>query len=201
MIPDRPRVVLTGAGGGLGRAFAERLASRGASLLLSDIDSAGLDETARLVKSGGGTPHTMTCDVAKASEVETMHQRATELLGGVDLVINNAGVAVGGAVGEVPLADWDWIMGINLWGVIYGCHYFLPEMRARGRGHILNVASIAAFACAGEMGPYNVTKAAVVALSETLAGELSGDLGVTVLCPFFFKTNIAKSARSWRYWS
>ena len=87
-------------------------------------------------------------------------------------------------------------MGINLWGVIYGCHYFLPEMRARGTGHILNVASIAAFACAGEMGPYNVTKAAVVALTETLAGELSGDLGATVLCPFFFKTNIARSARS-----
>jgi short-subunit dehydrogenase len=196
MIPDRPRVVLTGAGGGLGRAFAERLAMRGASLLLSDIDSAGLDETARLVKAGGGTPHTMTCDVAKASEVEAMHRRATEVLGGVDLVINNAGVAVGGPVGEVPLSDWDWIMGINLWGVIYGCHYFLPEMRARGTGHILNVASIAAFACAGEMGPYNVTKAAVVAMSETLAGELTGDLGVTVLCPFFFKTNIAKSARS-----
>jgi NAD(P)-dependent dehydrogenase (short-subunit alcohol dehydrogenase family) len=197
MIPDRPRVVLTGAGGGLGRAFAERLAARGASLLLSDIDSAGLEETARLVKAGGGTPHTMTCDVAKASDVEAMHGRATQLLGGVDLLINNAGVAVGGAVGTVPLQDWDWIMGINLWGVIYGCHYFLPEMRARGAGHVLNVASIAAFACAGEMGPYNVTKAGVVAMTETLAGELVGtNVGATVLCPFFFKTNIAKSARS-----
>ena len=97
----------------------------------------------------------------------------------------------------MPIEDWEWITGVNQWGVIYGCHLFLPEMKRRRSGHVLNVASIAAFACAGEMAPYNVTKAAVVALSETLAGELSGSgVGVSVLCPFFFSTNIARSARS-----
>jgi len=197
MIPVEPRAVLTGAGGGLGRAFAVQLATRGAKLVLSDVDLAGAEETARLVKAAGADAHVVSCDVAKASDVEKLHAESKRLLGGVDLMINNAGVAVGGPVGEIPLSDWDWIMGINLWGVIYGCHYFLPEMKARGVGHVLNVASIAAFACAGEMGPYNVTKAAVVALSDTLASELAGtNVGVTVLCPFFFKTNIAKSSRS-----
>ena len=119
------------------------------------------------------------------------------LFDGVDLLINNAGVAVGGPVGEVPLSDWEWLMGINLWGVIYGCHFFLPRMKRAGSGHIINVASIAGVASAAAMAPYNVSKAGVISLSETLAGEFVGtELGVTVLCPYFFKTNIAQAARS-----
>ncbi len=197
MLPSRPRAVITGAAAGLGRAFAERLAARGAELVLSDIDEAGLAETARLVGGVGAKATTVLCDIAKAPEVEHLHQAAQRALGGVDLLINNAGVAVGGGVGVVPLSDWEWIMGINLWGVIYGCHYFLPDMKARGSGHVLNVASIAGIASAGEMGPYNVTKAGVIALTETLAGELHGTgVGATVLCPYFFTTNIGKSARS-----
>jgi NAD(P)-dependent dehydrogenase (short-subunit alcohol dehydrogenase family) len=197
MLPPRPASVVTGAASGLGRALSLELAGRSARLLLADIDDAGLAETARLVQSRGGEARTVRCDVSKIDDVRRLHEQATSWLGDVDLLVNNAGVAAGGPVGEVPLADWEWITGINQWGVIYGCHLFVPEMKARGRGHVLNVASIAAFACAAEMGPYNVTKAAVVALSETLAGELAGTgVGVTVLCPHFFLTNIARSARS-----
>lgn len=139
----------------------------------------------------------LSCDVAKREDVEKLAKDSEKILGSVDFLANNAGVAVGGPVGGVPLADWEWIVGINMWGVIYGCHYFLPKMKERGRGHILNVASIAAFASAAEMAPYNMTKASVVAMSETLASELNGTgVGCTVLCPYFFKTNIAKNARS-----
>jgi short-subunit dehydrogenase len=197
MLPREPSCVLTGAASGLGRALACELAGRAARVLLADIDEAGLADTARMVEQRGGAARTLRCDVSKIDDMRRMHAEATAWLGEVDLLVNNAGVAVGGAVGEVPLEDWAWIVGINQWGVIHGCHLFLPAMRSRGSGHVLNVASIAAFACAGEMGPYNVTKAAVVALSETLAGELAGTgVGVSVLCPFFFTTNIARSARS-----
>jgi short-subunit dehydrogenase len=197
MLPPSPSCVLTGASSGLGRAFALELAGRGARLFLADVDENGLAETAKLVTERGGTSRTLRCDVAKLDDMKRLHAESTAWLSSVDLLINNAGVAVGGAVGEVSIEDWQGITGINQWGVIYGCHLFLPDMKRKKSGHVLNVASIAAFACAGEMGPYNVTKAAVVALSETLAGELLGTgVGVTVLCPFFFSTNIARSARS-----
>lgn len=197
MLPQRPRAVVTGAASGLGRALSLRLAARNGHLLLSDIDERGLEETRALVEAAGARVKTTRCDVAHAEEVERLHETARAELGEVDLLINNAGVAVGGKVGDIPLADWAWIMGINLWGVIYGCHYFLPQMKQQRSGHILNVASIAAFACGAEMAPYNVTKSGVVALSETLASELSGTgVGVTALCPYFFSTNIANASRA-----
>lgn len=195
--PERVRAVITGAASGFGRAMALRLASRGARLVLGDIDEEGLDETARLVRDAGGEACTLRCDVRVASEVEALATLADEAYGGTDILVNNAGVAVAGPVGEVPLDDWRWQIDINLWGVIHGCHFFVPRMKEAGRGWILNVASCAGLLCTPEMGPYNVTKAGVVALSETLAGELSGT-GVTVsaLCPTFFRTNIHKSARA-----
>jgi short-subunit dehydrogenase len=197
MLPRSPSSVVTGAASGLGRALACELASRGSRIVLADIDEPGLAETARLVEERGGQAKTAKTDVSKIDDVRRLQSEAASFLGDVDLLVNNAGVAVGGPVGDVPLEDWAWIVGINQWGVIHGCHFFLPAMKKRGSGHVLNVASIAAFACAGEMGPYNVTKAAVVALSETLAGELAGTgVGVSVLCPYFFTTNIAKSSRS-----
>lgn len=197
MLPPSPACVVTGAASGLGRALACELAARHARIFLADIDEPGLAQTAKMVEEGGGTARTLRCDVSKLEDMKRLHAEATAWLKDVDLLVNNAGVAVGGAVGEIPIENWEWITGINQWGVIYGCHLFLPAMKKRGSGHVLNVASIAAFACAAQMGPYNVTKAAVVALSETLAGELAGTgVGVTVLCPYFFHTNIAKSSRS-----
>lgn len=197
MIRANPRAVVTGAGGGLGRSICKKLAERGGHILVSDIDVGGADETKRMIEGLGGRAEVMRCDVSRADEVEALRDRAVQVLGGVDLIVNNAGVAVGGAVGKVPLSDWDWIVGINLMGVVYGCHFFVPLMKEQGSGHVLNVASIAGITYAPEMGPYNATKAAVVALTETLAAELSGKgVGATVLCPYFFETNIHKAARA-----
>jgi NAD(P)-dependent dehydrogenase (short-subunit alcohol dehydrogenase family) len=166
-------------------------------MIIADIDAAGAAETVALVERAGGTAIATSCDVAKLDQVEALLALADQHLGGCDVLVNNAGVAVGGAVGEVPIADWEWIMGLNLWGVIYGCHAFVPRFKQQRRGHVINVASAAGLLSAGEMGPYNVTKAGVVALSETLASELrTHGVGVTVLCPTFFRTNISKSSRT-----
>ena len=188
------RAVVTGAGSGLGRAFCEELASRGASIVGADVNEAGLRETgARL---GGARWETFLGDVSRRSTVEDLHRVALERLGGVDLVINNAGVAVAGELGSVSEADWGFIVGVNLLGVAHGCEVFVPTMRAQRSGHVLNVASLAGLVSSPGMGPYNATKAAVVALSETLYGELRGTgVGVTVLCPSFFPTNIARDGR------
>ena len=196
-IPSNPRAVVTGGAGGLGRAFCLELARRGGRIVVADIDEVGAAETVSLVSRAGGQAFATTCDVARLDQIERLATLADDKLGGCDVVINNAGVAVGGAVGAVPITDWEWIMGINLWGVIYGCHVFAPRFKQQRRGHIINVASAAGLLSAGEMGPYNVTKAGVVALSETLASELpSHGVGVTVLCPTFFRTNISNSSRT-----
>jgi NAD(P)-dependent dehydrogenase (short-subunit alcohol dehydrogenase family) len=196
-LPERPRAVVTGAASGLGRAFALSLASRKGRVLIADIDEAGSRETARLVAQAGGEAHTARCDVRKSDEVSALLGEADRALGGVDLLINNAGVASGGLVGNIPLEDWAWVMEINLWGVIYGCHAFVPRFREQGRGAILNVASAAGLLCPPKLSPYNVTKAGVVALSETLHAELAGTgASVTVLCPTFFKTSIIASSRA-----
>lgn len=194
---DKPvRAVVTGAGSGLGRAFCLELARRDAHIVAADIDLASAEETAAMVEKLGAKAHPLVCDVAQRPAVAALADSADELLGGVDLLINNAGVATAGPIDAIPQADWEWIMGINLWGVIYGCELFVPRMRAQGRGHVLNVASSAGLLCAPTMGPYNVTKAGVVALSETMAAELRpANIGVTVLCPTFFRTKIADNAR------
>jgi NAD(P)-dependent dehydrogenase (short-subunit alcohol dehydrogenase family) len=196
-IPEQPRAVVTGAGSGLGRAFCIELARRQGRILAADINLASAEETARLVVAAGGSAVAHQCDVSKPEEVEGLAVAIERAYGAADLVINNAGVAVGGRIGAVPLADWQWIMGVNLWGVIYGCHTFVPRFKSRGAGHIINVASTAGLIAAPELGPYNVTKSAVVALSETLYSECAGSgVGVTVLCPTFFKTNIGRAART-----
>lgn len=195
-IGRKTTAVVTGAAGGLGRAIALELATRGARMLLTDVDGEGAAKTADEVVKRGGRADAMKCDVAKLADQEAMAKRADELFGQTDLLVNNAGVAAAGPVGDMPLADWQWVMDINLWGPIYGCHLWVPRMKRAGGGHILNVASIAGVASAPLMGPYNVTKAGVIALSETLASEVERDgIGVTVLCPFFFQTNVLKSSR------
>jgi len=200
---DGCAAVVTGAGSGLGRAFALALAKRSARLVLADINQAAAEETAKLVRAerpgdapDEGAAMVFACDVTSAEAVEKLAVFAEERLGAVDLVINNAGVAVGGEMGAVSLDDWRFVVGVNLWGVIHGCHSFVPRFRARKKGAILNVASAAGLLAPPRLGPYNVTKAAVVALSETLYAELRDDgIGVTVLCPTFFKTQILDSSR------
>lgn len=189
--------VVTGAGGGLGRSIALDLARRGARVLVSDVDG---DAAARVVdelRGRGARADAMTCDVRELEQVEALARRADDLFGATDLLVNNAGVAAAGPMGEIPIDDWRWVVDVDLWGPIHGCHAWVPRMKRRGRGHVLNVASIAGVASAPMMGPYNVAKAGVIALSETLAAELDqAGVGVTVLCPFFFQTNVMKSSRT-----
>jgi short-subunit dehydrogenase len=193
---DVTSAVVTGAGSGLGRAFCEELGARGVRVVVSDIDEVGAAETAERVRAAGGDAKVVRCDVADAAQVDALAAAARAWVGDVDLVINNAGVAVAGRFETIELANWQWIMGINLWGVIHGCRAFVPAMRARKRGWIINVASAAGLLSTPKMAPYNVTKAGVVALSETLHAEVAADgVHVSVLCPTFFQTNIGKSGR------
>lgn len=190
--------VVTGAGSGIGRAFAQELAARGGRVICADINLATAEETVDLIAAKGGQAHALRCDVSQLADVEALAEQAEAWLRGpVDLVINNAGVGAGGQlVGDMPIADWQWALGINLRGVIHGCHVFSPRLRALGRGGIINVCSTASFAAAPRMGAYNVSKAAALALSETLSAEMAGTgIAVTALCPTFVKTNIARDGR------
>jgi short-subunit dehydrogenase len=193
-LPREARSVITGAGGGFGRALAIALGARGGRLVLSDKDLAAAEETARLARARGAVEaRALACDVTKLADVQAL---ALACDGPVDLVVNNAGVSSGGLIGELSIQDWRWTIEVDLFGVIHGCHVFVPMLKAQGRGHVLNVASAAALVCAPRMGAYNVAKAGVVALSETLAAELSETrVGVTVLCPTFFRTDIVNNGR------
>lgn len=194
--------VITGAGSGIGAAFAVELAARGSRVVCSDIDELAAQRTAEAITDQGGTAVAVHCDVQRIDSVVDLAARAQQWFEGPPtLVINNAGVGAGGTpVGETDLHDWAWTLGINLWGPIHGCHVFTPILRAAGSSGrpsgIINVASAAAFGAAPGMAAYSVSKAGVLSLSETLAAELSGTgIAVTALCPTFVKTNIVTSGR------
>jgi short-subunit dehydrogenase len=192
------RAVVTGAGSGIGRAFALELAARGGQVVCSDIALDRAESTAAEIRAAGGSAHAVACDVARLEDVEALALAAEDFFAApVDFVVNNAGVGTGGsAIGETPIEDWRWTVGINLWGVVHGCHVFVPRLRAAGRGGVINVASAAGFSAAPSMAAYHATKAAVMSLSETLAAELAGTgVGVTVVCPTFVATNIAVNGR------
>jgi NAD(P)-dependent dehydrogenase (short-subunit alcohol dehydrogenase family) len=194
--------VVTGAGSGIGAAFATELARRGGRVVCSDINEVAAAKTVSAITDQGGEAVAIACDVTQFDQVSELAVQSESWLGAAPtLVINNAGVGSGGApIGELPLDDWHWVLSINLWGPIHGCHVFAPILRSaepsnRPRG-IINVASAAAFGAAPSMAAYNVSKAGVLSLSETLAAELSGTpVKVTVLCPTFVKTNIVESSR------
>jgi NAD(P)-dependent dehydrogenase (short-subunit alcohol dehydrogenase family) len=200
-VSHHARAVVTGAGSGIGAAFAIELARRGSRVVCSDIDEVAAKRTVSAIADIGGEAVAITCDVTRFDDVQELATQSQSWFGAAPtLVINNAGVGSGGApVGELPLDDWHWVLGINLWGPIHGSHVFAPILRSGEpdvpRG-IINVASAAAFGAAPGMGAYNVSKAGVLMLSETLAAELSGSgVKVTVLCPTFVKTNIIESGR------
>ncbi len=190
--------VITGAGSGIGAAFATELARRGGRVVCSDVDETSARATADAIVAAGGEALAARCDVSLIDDVTRLAEVAQDWFDGPPtLVINNAGVGAGGtAIGDAPLDDWKWVLGINLWGPIHGCHVFAPILREAGYGGIINVASAAAFGAAPGMAAYNVSKAGVLSLSETLAAELSGTgVNVTVLCPTFVKTNIVEAGR------
>ena len=190
--------VITGAGSGIGAAFAQELSRRGGRIVCSDIDENAARATADQIIADGGHALAVHCDVTRIDEVQRLAAEAhTWFDGPPTLVINNAGVGAGGTpIGETSLEDWHWVLGINLWGPIHGCHVFAPILREAGYGGIINVASAAAFGAAPGMAAYNVSKAGVLSLSETLAAEMSGTgVNVTALCPTFVKTNIVEAGR------
>ena len=190
--------VVTGAGSGIGRSFAVELARRGGTVVCADIRLETAQETVDLIHSlTSSNAYAVQCDVGLKEDVKALAEQAEQLLGHpVTLLINNAGVGLGGKFDEVSLEDWQWCMHVNLWGVIHGCHYFVPQFKQQGFGAIINVASAAGFTAAPEMTAYNVTKASVLALSETLSAELrSANIRVNVLCPTLVPTNIMKNGR------
>ncbi|OEC92435.1 SDR family NAD(P)-dependent oxidoreductase [Acinetobacter sp. YK3] len=189
--------VVTGAGSGIGRSFALELAKRGGTVVCSDINLDAAKETVGLVEALGAKAFAVKCDVGNAKQVEKLAEQAEQLMQHpTTLVINNAGVGLGGKFDETSLEDWKWVSDINLWGVIHGCHYFVPKFKQLGRGAIINVASAASYTAAPEMTAYNVTKAGVRALSETLSAELrKHNIKVNVLCPTLVPTNIIKNGK------
>jgi short-subunit dehydrogenase len=188
-------VAVTGAASGIGRALAEELVARGAHVALSDNDEAGLRETASLLR-GSTKVTTHVVDVRERSAVERYAAEVCAEHDGVDVVINNAGVTVRGGMEEVSYEDIEFVLAVNLWGVIYGTKAFLPLFRQRGAGHIVNVSSINAFVPFAKNGAYNMSKYAVHGLNETLMQELrGGPIRVTSVHPGGIKTRIAHNAR------
>jgi NAD(P)-dependent dehydrogenase (short-subunit alcohol dehydrogenase family) len=191
--------VVTGAASGIGRGLADRFAAEGMNIVLADVHDDALQAAASEMSDAGHTVLAVRTDVARADQVDALAQKAVERFGAVHVVCNNAGVGSGGFVWEQPLEDFEWVLNINLWGVIHGVRAFVPIMLKQGEeGHIVNTASMAGLLAGPMMGAYNVSKFAVVALSETLHHELQmasgGKIGVSVLCPGFVNTNIHQSS-------
>jgi NAD(P)-dependent dehydrogenase (short-subunit alcohol dehydrogenase family) len=192
--------VVTGAASGIGRALAERCAREGMRVVLADVEPAALDRAAAELKANGAEVLAVATDVSKASDIEALAQQTLEVFGAVHLLCNNAGVGAGSTVWESTLADWEWVLGVNLWGVIHGVRTFVPIMLAQGdECHVVNTASIAGLIAGPGLGVYKVTKHAVVTLSETLHYDLAmrgANIGVSVLCPEWVNTRIMESERN-----
>ncbi len=192
--------VITGGASGIGRAIAERCVQEGMKVVLADISEAELVKAEAELRASGGTVISVQTDVAKRSDIETLARKTLDTFGAVHLLVNNAGVAAGSTPWEATWNDWEWVIGVNLWGVINGVKVFTPLMLAQNiECHIVNTASIAGLIAGGTSAPYSVTKHAVVALSENLYLALeqrNALVKVSVLCPGFVETNITNSERN-----
>ncbi len=189
-------VVVTGAGSGFGRGLSLCFSSLGWKVAVSDINIERAEESMQLVNEAGGQGMAIPCDVTKPEEVQKLADAVLSQWGTVDVIVNNAGVPVVGFMEKISLEDWKYEIDLMLMAVVYGCRTFIPVFKKQGRGHIVNTASAAGIVSLPEMAPYNVTKAGVIALSETLRAELKGsNIGVTVVCPTFFKTNLMDKMR------
>ena len=196
--------VITGGASGIGKAVAGQAAATGMKIVLADIEEGPLKEAVSELSARGADAIGAVTDVADAASVRALRDRALDRFGAVHLVHNNAGVGLGGPIWEVSEAEWRWILGVNLWGVVHGVATFVPLLIEQGEGHVVNTASIAGLASAAFLGPYNATKQAVVAISETLFKDLQAvgaPVGVSVLCPGFVQTRIAESDRNRPAWA
>lgn len=194
--------VITGAASGIGRAIADRCVAEGMKVVLADIDKDSLVQLENEFKSTGATVLAVPTDVTKASDIDVLAQKTLDTFGAVHLLFNNAGVAMVSpdTIWESTLQDWEWIMGVNVWGVIHGVHKFVPLMlKQETEGHIINTASISGITYGSSVGTYRVSKHAVVALSETLYSELAqkgAKLKVTVVCPGYANTQLLEAERN-----
>jgi NAD(P)-dependent dehydrogenase (short-subunit alcohol dehydrogenase family) len=192
--------VVTGAASGIGLALAERFAAEGMKVVMADVETAALDRAAATLRATASAVLAVRVDVSRAEDVERLAGETYAAFGAAHVVCNNAGVAVLGAVHEHSLADWQWVLGVNLWGVIHGVRAFLPRMLAGGdEGHIVNTASMAGLTTAPFMSVYDVTKHGVVALSESMYKEFEATgapIGVSVVCPGLINTAIMRSSRN-----
>lgn len=191
--------VVTGAASGIGLALAKRLAAEGMKLVLVDIEQAALERAAAQMPEGTEVLTSVT-DVSNADQMDALAQKTFERFGTLHVLCNNAGVGGGGgATWELSTRDWQWVLGVNLWGVIHGIRVFAKRLVEQNEGYILNTASLAGLTSNPGLGPYNVSKHSVVTLSETLLGELKmakSAVGVSVLCPAFVVTKIHESERN-----
>ena len=191
--------VITGGASGIGFALARRMGGDGAKVVIGDIEEPALAAAVAALEEEGVDVLGVTTDVADAASVEALRDAAVSRHGTVHVVCNNAGVGGGGLMSDTTLDDWQWCLGVNLWGVIHGISSFLPVLLEQGEGHIVNTASLAGLVSNPFMGPYNASKFAVVAISETLALEMAmtaSGVGVSVLCPAFVQTNIHRASRN-----
>jgi short-subunit dehydrogenase len=192
----RKRAFITGASSGLGLELARALAKSEWTLGLFDHDLERLTSVEGEITAMGVNVLAYPGDVTRADELTVAVNSFAGTYDGIDIMINNAGVAVSGALMQVPLEDWHWILDINVMGVVHGCRAALPHLQRNGTGAIVNVASAAAFVCAPQMSPYNASKAAVVAITETLAAELKNTgTQLSVVMPTFFHSNLLESLR------
>lgn len=191
------RIFITGGASGLGRSLAMRYAADGYKVCIGDINDERSEETVADIEELGGTIQAHRVDVTDDASMQAIADHLKEDWGGVDIVVNNAGVAVLGAIADEPMSSWQWVMDINVLGVVRGIRAFAPMMEAAGSGHFVNVASMAGLVHPPKSGGYSASKAAVVALSESLAIEMRPKgIGVSVVCPMFFETNLGESLRT-----
>jgi NAD(P)-dependent dehydrogenase (short-subunit alcohol dehydrogenase family) len=193
----RDRVaVVTGAASGIGRALADRCAREGMKVVLADVQPAALELAEAELRASGATVRAVVTDVSKPAAVEALAQKTLDSFGGVHLLCSNAGVGWGGPVWQNSLSDWEWLLGVNLWGVVHGIRAFVPRMLAQETEcHIVNTASVAGLVPG--QGAYGVSKHAVVALSEALHQDLAAlgaKVGVSVLCPGYVNTRLLESS-------
>lgn len=191
------RIFITGGASGLGRALAERHARAGWRVCIGDLDAERCADALAAIRAHSPGSHALACDVTSEQALQAAADWLQREWGGVDVVVNNAGVAQMGGIAETSLADWQWAVDINLLGVVRGCKVFAPLLKAQGGGQLVNIASMAGLVHMPHASVYNATKAAVVALSETLQLELAPDnIRVSVVCPAFFRTDLARNMRA-----